>query len=83
MDSGDGFIFNLSLLGWSSNTERRCEMEEIINVLKSLHEDIKDQRPKADKLSGGAGYSNGFEDGYKLVTKRIKKHIEDLESLAK
>ena len=55
-------------------------MEELINVLKSLHEDLKNARPNADKLGGGAGYRNGFEDGYKFVTKRVRKHIEELEA---
>lgn len=58
-------------------------MDEIIKLLKSLHDDLKSDRPKADRLGGGAGYRNGFEDGYKLVTKRIKKQIEDLQSSTK
>ena len=55
-------------------------MEELIKVLKSLHEDLKSERPKVDMLGCGAGYRNGFEDGYKLVVKRVKQHIEKLKS---
>jgi|GEM_PF-5621094 len=58
-------------------------MEELIKVLKSLHDDLKDNRPKDEALGCGAGYRNGFEDGYKLVMKRIKKHIDDLKTQAK
>lgn len=55
-------------------------MEEIIQALKTLHDELKDGRPKDDKLGAGAGYRNGYEDGYKLVSKRIKIFIDDLSS---
>lgn len=58
-------------------------MEELIKVLKSLHEDLKSEKPKGDMLGCGAGYRNGFEDGYKLVVKRVKQHIDELKADAK
>lgn len=58
-------------------------MDALIKELKSLHKDMKSDRPKADKLNGNAAYRNGFEDGYKLVTRRIRSHFESLEQSAK
>lgn len=58
-------------------------MEDLIKVLKSLHDELKDGRPKGEMLGCGAGYRNGHEDGYKYVTKRIKKYIEEIESTSK
>lgn len=55
-------------------------MEEIVATLKDIHKDIKSERPKGNKLSGNAAYRNGYEDGYKVVTKRIKIFIEMLQS---
>lgn len=58
-------------------------MDDLIKDLKSLHKDMKSDRPKSDKLNGNAAYRNGFEDGYKLVTRRIKTLVESLEQPAK
>ena len=55
-------------------------MEEILKELKSLHDDLKENRPRKKKIDHGAGYRNGFEDGYKFVTKSINDYIEKLES---
>lgn len=57
-------------------------MDAIIKELKSLHKDMKGDRPKGDKLNGNAAYRNGFEDGYKLVTRRIRTLFESLEQSA-
>ncbi|MBU3657230.1 MAG: hypothetical protein FGM35_04255 [Rhodocyclaceae bacterium] len=53
-------------------------MEEIINALKEMHKEIKSERPKSSKLNGNSAYKNGFEDGHKLVTKRLKAFIEGI-----
>lgn len=58
-------------------------MDELIKILKSLHQELREDKPKLDATGCDAGYRNGFEDGYKFVTKRIKKHIDDLQSLGK
>lgn len=51
-------------------------MDEIISTLKEMHKEIKSDRPKGSKLNGNSAYKNGFEDGHKLVTKRLKAFIE-------
>jgi hypothetical protein len=53
-------------------------MQEFILILKEIHKDIKSDRPKGSKLNGNAAYRNGFEDGHKLVTKRIKGFIDSM-----
>lgn len=54
-------------------------MEQPIESLKDLLKDIKGDRPKGNKLNGNAAYRNGFEDGYKVITKRIREFIEAKE----
>lgn len=54
-------------------------MEEILNQLREIHKDIKNDRPRGGKLNGNAAYRNGFEDGYKLITRRCKAFIEAQE----
>lgn len=55
-------------------------MDEFISVLKEIHKDLKSERPKGSKLNGNAAYRNGFEDGHKLVTKRMKTFIDALSA---
>ena len=43
----------------------------IKDVLQEL-ESILKEKPKYDKLPGGSGYRNGFEDGYKRALSRFK-----------
>lgn len=42
--------------------------EEIFEQLEKI---LKD-KPNYNKLPGGSGYRNGYEDGYKLAVKRFK-----------
>ena len=51
-------------------------MNDALVLLKEIHKEIKAERPKSNKLIGNAAYRNGFEDGYKLITKRMKAFIE-------
>ncbi|MEN9879765.1 MAG: hypothetical protein RIQ55_411 [Pseudomonadota bacterium] len=44
----------------------------IKDVLQEL-ESILKEKPKYDKLPGGSGYRNGFEDGYKRALSRFKE----------
>jgi hypothetical protein len=53
-------------------------MQEFVLILKDIQKDIKSDRPKGSKLNGNAAYRNGFEDGHKLVTKRIKAFLDSL-----
>ena len=55
-------------------------MEELLQQLREIHKDIKGDRPKGNNLNGNAAYRNGFEDGYKVITKRVKAFIEARES---
>ena len=43
----------------------------VAEVLDLLEKTLKD-KPNYKKLLGGAGYRNGYEDGYKLALKRFK-----------
>ncbi len=43
----------------------------IKDVLQELEVILK-EKPKYDKLPGGSGYRNGFEDGYKRALSRFK-----------
>lgn len=43
----------------------------IKDLLQELEAILKD-KPKYDKLPGGAGYRNGYEDGYKRALSRFK-----------
>lgn len=42
-----------------------------LEILEQLDKVFKD-KPNYKKLSGGSGYRNGYEDGYKLAVKRFK-----------
>lgn len=53
-------------------------MDELITILKDIHKEIRSERPKGGKLNGNSAYRNGFEDGYKLITKRMKGFIETI-----
>jgi hypothetical protein len=45
--------------------------QTIQDVFEQLEKILKD-KPNYGKLPGGAGYRNGYEDGYKLAIKRFK-----------
>ena len=49
----------------------------IKDVLQQLEAILKD-KPKYDKLPGGAGYRNGYEDGYKRAVSRFKEFRDDV-----
>ena len=40
-------------------------------IFEQLEKVLKD-KPNYNKLPGGSGYRNGYEDGYKLAVKRFK-----------
>lgn len=46
-------------------------------ILEQLEKVLKD-KPNYNKLPGGSGYRNGYEDGYKLAVKRFKLFKEAL-----
>lgn len=50
-------------------------MQEIFEQLEKV---LKD-KPNYNKLPGGSGYRNGYEDGYKHAVKRMKAFREELE----
>ena len=45
-------------------------------VLEQLEKVLKD-KPNFNKLLGGSGYRNGYEDGYKHAVKRFKAFRDD------
>ena len=47
------------------------ENPSIKDVLQALDAILK-EKPKYDKLPGGSGYRNGYEDGYKQAVSRFK-----------
>lgn len=49
----------------------------IKDVLQQLEAILKD-KPKYDKLPGGSGYRNGYEDGYKRAVSRFKEFRDDV-----
>jgi len=49
----------------------------IKDVLQQL-ETILKEKPKYDKLPGGSGYRNGYEDGYKRTLNRFKEFRDQL-----
>ena len=49
----------------------------IKDVLQSLDAILKD-KPKYDKLPGGSGYRNGYEDGYKQAVSRFKVYRDQV-----
>jgi|GEM_PF-4270529 len=46
-------------------------------IFEQLEKVLKD-KPNYNKLPGGSGYRNGYEDGYKLAVKRFKLFKEAL-----
>lgn len=46
-------------------------------VLEQLEKILKD-KPNFNKLLGGSGYRNGYEDGYKHAVKRFKAFRDDV-----
>lgn len=54
----------------------------IKDVLEQLEAQLK-QKPDFKKLSGGSGYRNGYEDGYKLALNRFKEQRERLLKASK
>lgn len=49
----------------------------IKDVLLQLEAILKD-KPKYDKLPGGSGYRNGYEDGYKRALGRFKDFRDEV-----
>ena len=49
----------------------------LAQALEQLEKILKD-KPNYNKLLGGSGYRNGYEDGYKLAVKRFKNFRDDL-----
>lgn len=49
----------------------------IPEVLEQLEKLLKD-KPNFNKLLGGSGYRNGYEDGYKLAIKRFKAFRDEV-----
>lgn len=49
----------------------------LAQVLEQLEKILKD-KPNYNKLLGGSGYRNGYEDGYKLAVKRFKTFRDDV-----
>jgi hypothetical protein len=45
--------------------------QSLQEVLEQLEKALK-EKPNYNKLPGGSGYRNGYEDGFKLVVKRFK-----------
>ena len=45
--------------------------QNLQEVLEQLEKILK-EKPNYNKLPGGSGYRNGYEDGFKLVVKRFK-----------
>jgi hypothetical protein len=51
--------------------------QSLLEVLQQLEKVFKD-KPNYNKVPGGAGYRNGYEDGYKLAVKRFKTFSDEL-----
>ena len=49
----------------------------IKDVLQELEQILK-EKPKYDKLPGGSGYRNGYEDGFKRSLARFKEFRDQL-----
>jgi hypothetical protein len=49
----------------------------IPEILDQFEKILKD-KPKFNKLLGGSGYRNGYEDGYKHAVKRFKAFRDDI-----
>ena len=43
-------------------------LQELLELLEKAFKD----KPNYNKLPGGSGYRNGYEDGFKLAVKRFK-----------
>lgn len=54
----------------------------IKDVLEQLEAQLK-QKPDYKKLSGGSGYRNGYEDGYKLALSRFQERRDQLLKVSK
>ncbi len=46
-------------------------------ALEKFEKILKD-KPNFNKLLGGSGYRNGYEDGYKQAVKRFKAFRDDI-----
>lgn len=51
--------------------------QSVQDVFEQLEKVFKD-KPNYNKLPGGSGYRNGYEDGYKLAVKRFRVFREAL-----
>jgi len=51
--------------------------KSIPEILEQFEKILKD-KPKFNKLLGGSGYRNGYEDGYKHAVKRFKAFRDDI-----
>ena len=51
--------------------------QSLLEIFEQLEKVFKD-KPNYNKLPGGAGYRNGYEDGFKLAVKRFKTFRDDL-----
>ena len=49
-------------------------LQEAFEQLEKVYKD----KPNYSKLPGGAGYRNGYEDGFKHAIKRFKAFREEL-----
>lgn len=49
-------------------------LQEAFEQLEKIYKD----KPNYNKLPGGAGYRNGYEDGYKHALKRFKAFRDEL-----
>ncbi len=49
----------------------------LAQALEQLEKILKD-KPNYNKLLGGSGQRNGYEDGYKLALKRFKNFRDDV-----
>ena len=49
----------------------------LAQALEQLEKILKD-KPNYNKLLGGSGYRNGYEDGYKLAVKRFNNFRDDV-----
>lgn len=50
---------------------------DIKNLLQQLESILRD-KPNYDKLPGGAGYRNGYADGYKQALGRFKEYRDQI-----
>ncbi len=49
----------------------------IKDIFQALEAILKD-KPNYNKLPGGSGYRNGFEDGYKRAVSRFKEYRDQV-----